>query len=83
MIFRRQRHQERQFQLVQGGFNAPERASTNHDFMRCKRQMEQLLLFVIGDLSKRELIQRQQERPPRRNFNAQTTCLRFSGVTFG
>jgi hypothetical protein len=32
--------------------------------MRCKRQMEQLLLFVIGDFGKRELIQRQQERAP-------------------
>jgi hypothetical protein len=78
MIFRRQRHHERQFQPVQGGFNPAERVAANHDFMRCERQMEQLLGAVAVQFGKRELIQRQQEYAPRRNFNAQPTRQTFS-----
>jgi hypothetical protein len=82
MIFRRQRHQKCQFQLVQRGFDAPESMAAHRDIMGCKRQMEQLLVIVGGEFGKRKLIQWQQNRSPWRNFNAQTARLGVGRVAF-
>src|SRR5258706_8338030 len=51
--------------------------------MRGEGQMEQMLLSVGGEFGKRKLVEWQQQRAPRRNFDAQRFCLWVSGVTFG
>ena len=66
----RQLGEQRQFQPLHDRLNSPQMMAVNGNLVRREDQLEMLFVAAIGEFREHELIVRQQQRTPRRNFDA-------------